>query len=131
MSLSALVAEEMRERELFASILEMSRREDLPLRDLFALTLRLATPDCDEDEVLKKTRLYEGYLENPPDGADEFGNPRWISLTVDDEGLRRDSDGRTDMAPKAGTAGAPFRNRPGVAGILKGLFRDKSGPRGR
>ncbi|MDR1490752.1 MAG: hypothetical protein LBS65_09795 [Desulfovibrio sp.] len=127
MSLSAIVAEEQKERELFASILEMSRQEDCPLRDLFALTLRLANPGCAEDEVLEKTRLYEGYLANPPNGADELGNPRWISLTVDDERMRQDAAGRQDMASGIRASDGVFRRRQGVWGILKGLLRRSGG----
>ncbi|MDR0828465.1 MAG: hypothetical protein LBN33_11460 [Desulfovibrio sp.] len=103
--LSGLIAEDQTENEIFAAILAMSRRADLPIRDLFMESMRFLYPGCDAKRVQAEVCRYEEYLENPPRGEDEFGNPRWISLIREDKEEQADGDRRWAGQPPSALKG--------------------------
>jgi hypothetical protein len=92
----ALLQEQMREEDIYRSILLAARQEETPLESLFFPVGTLAFPRADQELVRNAAERDAENVRRGLHGLDEDGNPRWISLHLPD---RRDID--KELAPES------------------------------
>jgi hypothetical protein len=92
----ALLREQLREEDVYRSVLLAARQEDTALETLFFPVGILAYPKADQELVRNAAERDVKNLLRGLQGLDEDGNPRWISLHLTE---RRDVD--KELAPES------------------------------
>jgi hypothetical protein len=122
----ALLREQLREEDVYRSILLAARQEETPLESLFFPVGILAYPKADQELIRNAAERDAENVLRGLQGLDVEGNPRWISLHLTE---RRDVD--KELAPEnilpsgAESAAPPVDDRKAGSAARKerkGLF---------